>query len=145
MNRNRAPAFKTLLEIIALKHSGYSQLRCQPDHIKRIDLTKPLAVKGNFSFYRIKNFENLFFIGFCVFSNIFFGQRFSGFRLTGGVSNKSGEIPYQKVNFMTKILKMFHLLDQYCMANVQIRCGWIKSSLDLQRFTCFDTSLQFCF
>ncbi len=38
---------------------------------------------------------------------------------------------------MAQVLEMFHLLDQNRMAEMQIRCRWIKTSLDLERFSAF--------
>jgi len=122
----------TNLEIFPLQHPGHGEFRGKSDHGKGVEFGKPLTVKNNLGFLRIKNFEDLLFITFRIFGHILTGQGLSGLRLAGGITNHTSKVTNQKVHIMAKILKMLQLLQQNCMAQMQIRSRWIKTGLHPQ-------------
>ncbi len=88
-------------------------------------------IEFNDGFLRVENLEDLFFIGLGVGNDFLARQLFPRFRLSRGVPDHSGEVTDQKNNLMTEILKLFHLLDQHRVTQVQVRRRGVEPGLNL--------------
>jgi len=50
--------------------------------------------------------------------------------------------PDQKHHLVAQVLKLFHLLQQHRVAEMQVRRGGIEAGLDSKRLACFNGFLQ---
>src|SRR5258706_15808994 len=133
MDRNLLAALVALAEIVALEHARDVVLRCQLDHVDRSKLVHPGGVERHFGLFRIEHLENLRLIRVGIFRDLIAGHRRSSGIFSRRITDHSGEIPDQKNDVMTKILKLPELVDQYSMSEMKIRCSRIEAGLAPQR------------
>ena len=87
-------------------------------------------IKLNNSLLRIQDFEYLRLIGLSILQHFFFRQLLARLRFSRRIADHAGEVADQKNDLMAQFLKLFHLLDQHGVTQMQIRGGGIKTGFD---------------
>ena len=112
MQRDWLFILKTLVEVFPLEHLRDSELRCQPDPIRRLHLVEPLAIETNFRLGLRKNLPHLRHVGLRIAHDFFRAQRRARGRAARGVADHAREIADQKCDGMSEVLKMLQLAQQ---------------------------------
>ena len=87
----------------------------------------------------------LLFVGAGILLHRFPRQGRTGGVFARGIADHAGEIAYQKQHLVAKILKLAQFIDQYRVAQVQIRRRGVETGLDAQAPTGFQTIHQVLF
>src|SRR4029077_4457947 len=95
-------------------------------------------------FFPVENLEYLLFIGLGIFDDFLARQLFTRFRLSRGISDHAGEVTDQKNNLMTEILKLFHLLDQHRVTQVEVRRRGVEPGLNPSRPSSLELTNEVC-
>src|SRR5262247_429067 len=100
-------------------------------------------IEFNDSLFRVENLEYLLFVGLGVGNDFLASQLLACFRLAGRIPDHAGEVADQKNHLMTEILKLFHLLDQHRVTQMQIRSCGIEAGLDFKRLASLKLGEEF--
>src|SRR5262245_45209993 len=90
-------------------------------------------IELNDGLFRVENLEDLFLIGLGVGNDFLFRKLLACLRLAGGISDHSREVTDQKNHLVTEVLKLFHLLDQNRVTQMEIRSRGIEAGLNFER------------
>src|SRR6266446_9738772 len=149
MHRNWLLGMEALMEVFTLEHLRDRVLGGQSDEIFGGKLREPTAVEIHYCFFWTENPENLCLVGFGVLRNLLARQRRPRSRASRRIADHSGEIPDQKNDRVSEILKMFQLAQQHRVPQMQIGRGRIKARLHSQRLArserAFELGAQFGF
>src|SRR3989338_6141466 len=98
--------FKTLLKIGTSQHLGNGRTSRQGKDFLRGQLVQPDAIENNFGPFRVKDLENLLFVGFGVLIDFLPGQLGPYLVLARRVPYLGGEITDQKKDRVPEILQL---------------------------------------
>ena len=120
------------VKIFPLQHPRDIVMGAELDQGFRRHRPHPAAIEFHGGSAGIENFKNLPLVGLRVRLHLLFRERHTSLRHAGGIAYHPGKVADEKDDFMSQILKMFQLVNQDGMAQVEIRRRGIESSLDAQ-------------
>ena len=123
----------TLAEIIPLQHASHRVPGRQLDHAGSTELLHPGGVEDHFGFRRVQDLENLVLIRLCIFQHLLTGKWLACLVFSGWITDHAGEVTNQKEDVVAQVLELAQFVDQYCVAQMQIRCRGVEAGLDAQR------------
>jgi len=132
MDGNRLLTVEALVKIIAFEHAGHRIAGGQLDQIGGSHRSQPLGVEHDAGPLRVEDLEDLLFVGFGIFQDLFASQRLARLALARGVADHAGEVTDQKIDLMPQLLELLELLDQHRVTEMQVRCRGIEAGLDAQ-------------
>src|SRR5437867_2476007 len=128
----------TLVEIVALEHPGHAVVRAKMDELLGRESVHPAAVEVDEGPLGVQDFEDLPLVRLGVLPHLFLRQRLAGLRDTGRVPNHAGEIADEEDHLMAHMLKVFELVEEEGVPEMEIRRGGIESGLDAERPPLFE-------
>ena len=134
----RLAGLVAFVEVVTLQHSRNSVMRCQFYEIGRTHRGHPTRVEIYTGLLGVQNLVNLCLVGRCIRFDLRLRQGGASFVFAARVSDHSGEVADEEDHFVTKLLKLAHLVDQDCVTDVQVRRGRIEARLYDKRSLFFE-------
>lgn len=89
------------------------------------------GIEGYFGFGRVEDFEDLGFVCFCIFQNLFVCQGRMGNIFFIGVIDYFSEVVDEEDYLMFQVLELVQFINKYGMVKMQIGSGWVEVGFDL--------------
>ena len=122
----------TLAEIIPFQHTRHSVFGGQLHQASGAEFLHPTGIEFDACPARIKDLEDLFFIGCSIPPNLFRRERFARQVLAAGIADHAGKVADEDNRLVAKLLKLAQLVDEHRVAQMQVRSRRVESRLDPQ-------------
>ena len=142
VDADRLPLRVPLVKVFPLQHASHGVVRAQFDQPIGRHRTHPTTVELHLCFLRVQNLEDLALVRLGVLQHLFLRQRNTRLRPPRRIANHTGEVTDQKDDLMPEVLKVFQLVDQDGVTEMQVRSRGIEARLDPQRSLFLDRASQ---
>ena len=142
MHGNRFLFLKPLVKVLPLQQLRHRVLRHQPHKIIGRERAHPPPVEIDHRLLRVKNLENLRFIGLRILLNLLTAERRTRRRAPRRIADHPGEIANQKDRRVPQILKVLELPQHHGMPQMQIGSSRVHPQLHAQGLACSPRLLQ---
>src|SRR5208283_4019839 len=140
--RDRLAALVAPREVVALEHPGHRVLRRELDDPGGTERDRPAGIEVDPGAGGVQDLVDLMLVSTGVGLDLLARQPRSGGVLAARIADHPGEIADQEHDLVAEHLKLPHLVDEYRVAEVEIRRGRIEPRLDRQRLTPRELALE---